>query len=160
MPYQPYTPQTIDMIKRHATTYAPSDIAALLGWDEDTLRRRAAAHGIELAHVPDTNGKALRRRIVRPPPPPKFGKQIKSDMTLDEIALRLPRRQRQMLAVLRPHIDGGFIHGRTIAQRVGDGMARGAVSYSAAGLKDRLEGTRWNVEIEFGLHGGYRLVTR
>lgn len=158
----PYTPSTLDLIKRCAITYPARDIAALLGWDEDTLCRRAAAHGIELAHVPTpkTNGHQPRPKPVYRPRPPRPGLPITSDLTLDEITLRLPRRQRQMFTVLRSSINGHFIHGREIARRAGDGMARGAISNCATSLKKRLEKTRWDIEIEFGLHGGYRLVTR
>lgn len=159
----PYTPAAISHIRR-MTSLPAADIARALGWELETLQRIARKHGIELCGAeptPISNGH--HPTPVHRPPPGRSGprpRPLTADMSLDEIALRLPRRQRQMLNVLRTSINGHFIHGREIAQRADDGMPRGAMSNSATSLKKRLEHTPWNIEVEFGLDGGYRLVTR
>jgi len=110
--------------------------------------------------TPSTRAQDVQKPLVVLRPTRPLRRAATSDLTLDEIALRLPLRQRQVFGVLRRSINGRFLQGWKIVQLVGDDMARGSMSNCYTSLKRRLEGTLWNIEVQYGAGGGYRMVMR
>ncbi len=76
-------------------------------------------------------------------------------MTLEQIALKLPQRQSEVIRILISNgVGGQFVSSRFLAERLGRRLK--AIQANIEDLRDNLFRTRWRIEAVN--QEGYRLV--
>lgn len=158
-----YTRETIAYLRSHAESKTDGALAAHLEWPVDRVRRVAKAHGITLtggghhANLAPTATPSLAdnlRSVIAFAPAPVTTEP--AARPLDDLVARLPKRQAQILCVLRDAEEA--ISGHEIGARLTPPMA-GENSYVYIfALRAKLRGSGWSLESQKGPGGGYRLM--
>jgi biotin operon repressor len=150
-PAAPMTPSTLATIRYLSQRRQAQDIAATIGWEMERLCRVAKNHQIELL-----GGSPLLRHVtssvLQPPAQP-------AAPSLAEIINDLPDRQRKILSVLKKEINGRFIPGAELRERIGSQRRDISVIVQDANANLRRQHAGVRVESRKGEYGGYRLVT-
>lgn len=156
-----YNPDALATIRAMASTHSASDIADVLGWDVETLQRRAANHHIELRSrvAANTLQEMIESLQLTPSKASQVALRPKSERAqLLDFAATLPSYQALIFGVLARRIAGDFITCDQIVGKIDLVRAIEGVSKTARHIGRKLDKTPWRIESKMGRGGGFRLV--